>query len=59
MREDEVNKKTVKIILTIMRVSLKPLFNLHKLTELIHIVNTLLVLSVTFTKYFRLLFSRI
>jgi len=42
-----------------MRVSLKPLFNLHKLNELIHTVNTLLGLFVTFTKYFRILSSRI
>jgi len=42
-----------------MKVRIKPLFNLHKLTELIHTVNTLLVLFVTFTKYFRLPFSQI
>jgi hypothetical protein len=42
-----------------MRISLNTLFSLHKNTEKIHIVNTLLVLFVTFTKYFRLSFSRI
>jgi hypothetical protein len=33
-----------------MMFSLKPLFSLHKLTELINIGNKLLVLFVTFTK---------
>ena len=42
-----------------MRVSLKPLFNLHKLNELIHTVNALIGLFVTFKKYFRLPSSRI